>query len=57
MFWTLKSLMLSAQTCQTEINGMWVPTRPAVHPFRLRIKYAWAVLTGKADAVVWPEGQ
>ena len=42
---------------QAEINGKWVDARPVSGPFWLRVKAAWAVLTGKADAFVWPEGQ
>ena len=40
------------------INGRWVPARP-MQPsgISIRIRAAWMVFTGKADAVVWPEGQ
>lgn len=40
-----------------EINRRWVPARPLTGGFRFQLKAAWAVLTGKADAFVWPEGQ
>jgi len=43
------------ETC--EINGRWVPCRPLSAGWDYRIKAAWAVLTGRADAFVWPEGQ
>lgn len=45
---------------QTEINGKWVPARPENYKYRTlreKLKDAWWVFTGKADAVVWPEGQ
>lgn len=57
MIWTLKNLMESTYSLQKKINGKWVPARP--HPGFLaqRIRAAWAVLRGKADAFTWPEGQ
>ena len=45
---------------QAKINGKWVPVRPINHRvrnLRERLRDAWLVLTGKADALVWPEGQ
>lgn len=40
------------------INGKWVPSRPlGFSSFRYRCKAAWLVFTGKADALIWPEGQ
>ena len=38
----------SVQAC---INGKWVVARPISYFGLQRIKDAWAVLTGKADAV------
>ena len=44
--------------CQAKINGKWVPVRPeGYYSIANRIKCAWMVFTGKADALVWPEGQ
>ena len=43
-----------------EINGKWVPARGENYKFDSfwdRLKDAWAVLTKKADAFKWPEGQ
>lgn len=44
-----------------EINGKWVIARPLPFfgwwGFKQRVKNAYAVLTGKADAFKWPEGQ
>lgn len=42
-------------TTMREINGKWVPARPAGNPsFWSRIRCAWAVFTGRADALKWP---
>lgn len=60
MIWKLKDLMESVNTCTAEINGRWVPARPMNYQcrnFRERIKDAWAVFKGKAEAFYWPEGQ
>ena len=39
-------------------NGDWVPARPlGLFSLRNRFKLAWAVFTGKYDAVKWPGGQ
>ena len=58
--YTLEGLLNNANQNQVEINGNWVPARPVeimdCLEFR-RLRDAWAVLTGKADAFVWPEGQ
>jgi hypothetical protein len=33
----------------------WVPARPLGYPsLRERIKAAWLVWTGRADALIWP---
>ncbi len=34
--------------------GVWASARPLVGPLRWRLRDAWLVLTGKADAVTWP---
>ncbi len=48
----------SAHENQTEINGKWVPARPlGLFSFHWRLKLAWMVFTGKADAFTWPECQ
>ena len=40
------------------INGKWVPARPlGYYSFRSRLRLAWAVFSGKYDALKWPEGQ
>lgn len=59
--WTLKGLLYWCKSNSCEINGVFVPVRPI--PFfglwglQQRIKDAWAVFTGKAEAFKWPEGQ
>jgi hypothetical protein len=45
------------QAVEVEINKKWVPARPLPEPFIYRLKDAWAVLIGRADAFLWPEGQ
>lgn len=60
--YSLEYLNSSAITeVAAQINGKWVPCRPVswggLYGFTLRLKDAWAVLTGKADAFEWPEGQ
>ena len=40
------------------INGRWVAARSiGLFSLRNRLRLAWMVFTGKADALVWPEGQ
>jgi hypothetical protein len=40
------------------INGYWVLRRnDNMCLFKTRVKRAWMVFTGKADVLVWPEGQ
>lgn len=37
---------------------VWVPARPeGLYSIGNRIKAAWLVFTGKADAVIWPGDQ
>lgn len=55
--WTLEDLIKFAAEAQAEVNGKWVPARPLIGPLLARLRSAWAVLRGQADAFVWPEGQ
>lgn len=56
--WKLKELIEQMQSTQAEINGKWVPARPfGSFSWRNRLKAVWSVFTGKADVVIWPEGQ
>jgi len=37
-------------------EAKWVPARPLGYPsFSHRVKAAWLVFTGEADALVWPQ--
>jgi len=57
---TLESVHTAIQETQAEINGKWVPARSINHTVRTlreKLRDAWMVFTGKADALVWPEGQ
>jgi len=39
-------------------DGRYVPARPmGFYSMRSRIRLAWMVFTGKADALIWPGGQ
>lgn len=57
MMYSLKELFEQADSLQAKINDKWVPCRPLSGPFTWRVRAAWAVLTGRADAFTWPEGQ
>jgi len=60
MKWQLKDLINSTNSVDGEINGKWVPARPINYKYEgliERFKNAWEVFVGRADAVVWPEGQ
>lgn len=56
--WYLKSLYDHCNSVSTEINGKWVPARPLVLTgmagWFSRLRDAWMVFTGKADAFIWP---
>lgn len=54
----LKNLLDSTNSLLVLINGKWIPSRPETGMgLRYRLKAAWMVFTGKADALIWPEGQ
>ena len=58
--WTLRTLIDSAAENHTNIGEKWVPARPInwkYRSLRQRIREAWAVFAGKAEAFTWPEGQ
>lgn len=56
--WTLDTLRrnLSDWELMAQLpSGEWVPSRPlGLASIRVRLRAAWLVLTGKADALVWP---
>jgi hypothetical protein len=52
------SVVEHAKQVQKEIDGQWVQCRPEGYSsFFYRVKAAWLVFTGKADALTWPKGQ
>ena len=54
----LEQVIKSAANTHTVIDEKWVPARPyGYHSWRGRLKAAWMVFSGKADALVWPNGQ
>ena len=56
--YSLEGLLKSIKGEQAEIDGKWVPARPlGFYSIGHRIKAAWLVFTGKADAVTWPGNQ
>lgn len=42
-------------SCEKFIDGKWVLSRPLDGPFLWRLKDAWNVLLGKADALYWKD--
>jgi len=55
---SLKSVIDGSRNCIANINDKWVPARAlGLDTIPNRFKCAWIVFTGKADALVWPEGQ
>ena len=57
MIWTLDNLVHCFIHNQVQIHGQWMASRPFIAPFSTRMRAAWLVLTGRADAVTWPGGQ
>ena len=59
--WDLKSLyeFVAKRECQMKTtDGRYVPSRPCgYYSLGSRLSIAWKVFTGKADAVVWSDGQ
>ena len=46
-------LIDSYSQTKKKIDGLWWIARPLPPPFVFRLKDAWLVLTGKADAVIF----
>ena len=60
MFWTLKDLINHTNQCSAKIGEKWVPSRPINWKYEglvERLRNAWRVFIGRADAFEWPEGQ
>jgi hypothetical protein len=54
--WTIDSLAEHIRTGpQANIDGLWVAARPyGYYNFVSRLRLAWMVFTGSADALRWP---
>lgn len=51
-------LAVEANPSTSNDGKNWVPARPLGYAsWRTRLKAAWLVFTGRADAVTWPQGQ
>jgi hypothetical protein len=55
--WLLEDLVRFSKENSTQINGVWYPSRPIYRTWFSRLKDAWEVYRGRADAVKWPGGQ
>jgi hypothetical protein len=55
----LVDLVHELHHCKVEADGgVWIPARPlGFYSIHSRLKLAWMVFTGKADALLWPGGQ
>jgi len=53
---SIQEVVETAQTCSVEVSpGRWAPARPIPSGCILRrLKDAWLVLIGKADALIYP---
>jgi hypothetical protein len=56
---TFESLSQISRHCSSSRDGKtWYPARPmGFCSIGNRLRCAWMVFTGKADAFVWPDGQ
>ena len=66
--WTLRNLITSCDQnlCRSDKDicrpgrdkELWIPARPlGLDTLSNRLRAAWLVFQGKADAVIWPGGQ
>lgn len=57
--WRLEDLLRTAAQVGASVDGKtYYPARPlGFMSIGNRIRCAWAVFTGRADAVIWPGGQ
>lgn len=55
----LGNLLQSVNECAMSPDGkVWYPARPTgFWSWSYRLKAAWLVWTGRADALIWPAGQ
>jgi hypothetical protein len=56
---TLEGVIYFIDSVETSKDGKnWYPARPEGYPsLRYRIRAAWLVFTGRADALIWPDEQ
>ena len=55
--WTLASITkhVVKHECSTQTKNGWEPSRPyGLFSLKNRCRLAWAVFTGQADALFWP---
>lgn len=55
--WTIDDIAkhVTERTVSAYINGQWAPARPlGLYSLRNRMRLAWEVFMGRADALVWP---
>lgn len=56
--WQLADLKHHCKFTQANVNECWCPARPiGWTDVRRRLKAAWLAFTGRADVVIWPQGQ
>ena len=56
--WRLPTLLREVSKVSACVDGEYVPSRPVgFHSFGNRIRCAWLVFVGSADAVIWPEDE
>jgi hypothetical protein len=55
MIWKLKDLLKHCNSVHRKMaDGTWVPAKPMAAPFSWRLRAAWEVVRGRADAFTWP---
>ena len=55
MIWSIQSLLKHCNENQALVGGRWVPAKTLPGPLAWRIRAAWAVLTGCAEAFTWDD--
>lgn len=58
MIWKIKNLYEHCASNQTEINGVWIPSRPVnIRTFKEKFFEAFMVFIGKYDCLKWDGDQ
>jgi hypothetical protein len=56
--YTVDEIYRTRSTTAVNINGKYVVCRPiGLYSVANRFRCAWLVFSGRADALIWPEGQ